>query len=47
MKIEVYNKETNKTIDIKTDEYFKDYGGSNRPGRTYVAHSIWRYSLQC
>lgn len=26
VQLEVYNKETNETVDIKTDEYFKDYG---------------------
>lgn len=26
MKLEVYNKETNKTVNVETDDYFKDYG---------------------
>lgn len=26
VKLEVYDKETNKTVDVKMDTYFKDYG---------------------
>lgn len=26
MVLEVYDKETNKTVDVKKDSYFKDYG---------------------
>lgn len=26
MTLEIYNKETNETVDVKKDKYFKDYG---------------------